>query len=103
MKVRLVIAAEWDLADSAEFYERQEIGAGDYFLKHLKAEIQALATNAGIHRKRFRGFHCVLAMPRFPYAIFYKITNGEVVVHAVLDERRDPKTLARILRDRSDT
>jgi plasmid stabilization system protein ParE len=102
MKVRLVIAAEWDLADGAEFYERQEAGAGAYFLKHLEAEIRALAQTAGIHRKRFRSFHCALAMPRFPYAIYYRITNGEVVVHAVLDERRDPATLQQILRDRSD-
>jgi hypothetical protein len=42
-------------------------------------------------------------MPRFPYAIFYKVINGEVVVHAILDERRDPKTIASILRNRSDT
>ena len=101
MKVRLAIAAEWDLVDGAEFYERQEAGAGDYFLRQLHAEIRALENTAGIHRKRLRRFHCALAMPRFPYAIFYKIIGGEVVVHAVLDERRDPKTIASILLDRS--
>ena len=102
MKVRLVTAAVWDLADGAEFYERQETGAGDHFLKHLQAEVRSLAQFGGIHRKRFHNFHCTLAMPRFPYAIFYKVTNGEVVVHAILDERRDPATLKSILRDRFD-
>lgn len=103
MKVRLVIDAEWDLVDGAEFYERQEPGAGEYFLKHLEAEVRALAHTAGIHRKRSRDFHCALAMPRFPYAILYKIIQGEVVVHAILDERRDPGTLAAIMRTRSDS
>jgi plasmid stabilization system protein ParE len=101
MRVRLAIAAEWDLADGAEFYERQEPGAGAYFLEHLEAKIRALAKCAGIHRKRFCGFHCALAMPKFPYGIFYTISNGEVVVHAILDERRNPETLESILKSRS--
>ena len=38
-------------------------------------------------------FHRALAS-RFPYAIYYKILEGEVVVFRVLDCRRDPPKIA---------
>jgi hypothetical protein len=35
---------------------------------------------------------------RFPHAIYYKITNNEVIVYRVIDCRRDPKWINRQLK-----
>jgi plasmid stabilization system protein ParE len=89
MKVRLLRPALEDLAAGRSFYDRQQEGVGDYFFDSLFSEIDSLALHAGIHRSIF-GFQRLLAK-RFPYAIYYRLINGEVVVFRVLDCRRDPK------------
>ena len=97
MKVRILRAALNDLARGREFYDRQSEGIGGYFFDSLFAEIDSLVLYAGIHRKQF-GYHRLLAQ-RFPYAIYYRIIEGEAVVHRVLDCRRDPRWIRRTLRE----
>ena len=50
---------------------------------------EAFQRGGRIHRTIF-GFQRLLAK-RFPYAIYYRLINGEVVMFRVLDCRRDPK------------
>lgn len=78
-----------DLADAYDFYEKQEIGIGDYFLTQIKADIDGLKITGGIHRVVYRDLHRLLSK-KFPYSIFYKYTNGQVLVVAVVDNRKDP-------------
>ena len=54
----------------------------------LSAEIDSLALYGGMHAMR-SGHHRMLSA-RFPFAVYYRIEHGQVVVHAVLDCRRDP-------------
>ena len=89
MKVRLLRSALEDLATGRSFYDRQQMGIGDYFFDSVFSEIDSLAVYGGIHRVDF-GFYRLLAK-RFPYAIYYRITGGEAVVFRVLDCRRDPQ------------
>ena len=96
MKVRILRPALEDLAAGRVFYERQHEGVGDYFFDSLFGEIDALALHAGIHRMQF-GYHRLLAW-RFPYAIYYRRSADEAVVHRVLDCRRDPKWIRGALR-----
>ena len=88
MRVRILDRAERDLEDGAEFYERQESGLGLYFFESLDADIASLAVTAGVHRK-VHGHHQLLAK-RFPYAIYYEVLDGVVLVNAVVDCRREP-------------
>ncbi|MDT4288839.1 type II toxin-antitoxin system RelE/ParE family toxin [Methylomonas sp. MO1] len=88
MKVRVLRSAIDDLGRARKFYERQEAGLGDYFFDSLFAEIDSLALYGGVHAVHF-GFHRMLAK-RFPYAIYYKILDGQVVVFRVLDCRSIP-------------
>lgn len=44
---------------------------------------------AGVHPKKFGSYHCMFAK-RFPFAIYYKMNEDLVYVHAILDCRRDP-------------
>ena len=96
MKVRILASAIQDLRDGKEFYDRQELGIGDYFQDCLFSDIDSLVLYGGIHRKVF-GYHRLLSK-RFPYAIYYRVEPGEVVVVCrVLDCRRDPKRIRRSL------
>jgi plasmid stabilization system protein ParE len=97
MRVRVLTSALKDLSHGRQFYEKQAEGIGDYFFDSLFADIDSLALYGGIHRKIF-GFYRLLAR-RFPYAIYYKMdSDGLVVVHRVLDCRRDPARIRQALK-----
>ena len=96
MKVRTLRSALLDLADGRRFYDRQGEGLGDYFFDTLFLEIDSLALCGGIHRKIF-GFHRSLSK-RFPYAVYYKVVEGDAVVFRVLDCRQDPRQTAEALK-----
>jgi hypothetical protein len=98
MKVRVLRPALEDLAAGRQFYDRHQEGVGGYFFDSLFSEIDALVIYAGIHRIQF-GYHRLLAR-RFPYAVYYRVVGGEVVVYRVLDCRRDPKWIRRALNEK---
>ena len=91
MKIQILRSAIQDLAVGRKFYDRQEAGIGDYFFDSLFADIDSLALYAGIHSVHF-GFHRLLAK-HLPYAVYYKIADGNAIVFRVLDCRRNPKQL----------
>ena len=88
MKVLVLRAALEDLASARRFYDRQELGIGDYFFDSLFSDIDSLTLYGGIHRVKY-GFLRMLSK-RFPYGIYYKMIDGEVIVFRVLDCRRHP-------------
>ena len=97
MNVSILQPAKLDLAECRDFYDRQDKGAGDYFVDGIMADIMELEHTAGIHRIVL-GFHRLFAT-RFPHAIYYKVQDGEALVFRVLDCRRNPRWIARQLRN----
>ena len=95
MKLQILPAAINDLSIGKLFYERQAEGVGDYFFDSLFSDIDSLILYAGIHKKEF-GFYRFLSN-KFPYAIYYKVTNKIVLVYRVLDLRQNPKQLKKYL------
>jgi hypothetical protein len=89
VKIRILDSAAQDLIDGAHFYERQELGLGEYFLDSLYADIDSLILYAGIHARFFSHYQRLLAK-RFPFAVYYKIDGNTVLIYAVLDCRRNP-------------
>jgi len=77
-----------DLADGYRFYEQQSGGLGIYFLDSLWSDIDSLAFFGGIHPLYF-GYHRLLSK-RFPFAVFYRVTENDVQVRAILDCRSNP-------------
>ena len=96
MKVRALRSALLDMADGRRFYDRQGEGLGDYFFDTLFSEIDSLALYGGVHRKIY-GFHRLLSK-RFPYAVYYRVVEGDAVVVRVLDCRQDPQQTAEALK-----
>ena len=96
MKVALSTGAEQDLLDGFEFYEFQQTNLGWYFLDSLYSDIDSLELFAGIHHKRFGDFYWTTSK-RFPFSIYYRLTDGTATVIAVLDSRQNPvKTQPRL-------
>jgi plasmid stabilization system protein ParE len=97
MKIRILPGAEQDLEIGADFYEAQAEGLGRYFNDCLMSDIESLRLYRGIHQQHYGLYRCI--SKRFPFAIFYDVTEDTVDIYAVLDCRQDPDTVnARILR-----
>ena len=88
MIVNISSDAEADLVDGFWFYERQSPGLGDYFRSCLIADIDSLAYYGGIHEIT-NGYHRALSK-RFPFCVYYSLSEEMIVIVAVVDARRDP-------------
>ncbi len=88
MKIKILSSANEDLIKGYEFYEKQELGLGTYFIDSLFSDIDSLQIYCGIHSIHFKYYR--MLSKRFPFAVYYQIMNEEVLVYAVLDCRRNP-------------
>ncbi len=89
MKIRILRKAMSHLADASRFYEQQSLGLGIYFRNCLIEDIERLHGTGGMHQIVPEGFFRSVSR-RFPFAIYYLVEGGEVIVAEVLDSRRDP-------------
>lgn len=90
--VRIGVSAERDLLVGFDFYEIQAAGLGQYFLDSLFSDIDALALYAGVYPRPLAGLHRSLSK-RFPFAIYYDFNGHPAIVLAVLDCRRNPRSI----------
>lgn len=97
MKIKILDLAERDLIEGFHFYEAQQVDLGSYFLNSLYAEIESLRLYAGIHEKSYKDYYRLLAR-RFPFAIYYRLENETVSIHAVVDCRKHPAWMRRRLK-----
>jgi len=100
MRVFLSASAEQDLLDGFAFYELQEKSLGWYFLDSLYADIDSLALYGGIHAKPFNKLYRTTGR-RFPFSIYYTVTEDVVTVIGVLDSRQNPAGIRAKLTSRS--
>lgn len=96
--VALMLEALEDIAAARKFYDAIESRVGDYFINSIFADIEGLELFHGAHSKQF-GLHKMNAK-RFPYGIFYRETETETQVVAVIDLRRRPSTIRKMLKNR---
>jgi hypothetical protein len=89
-----------DLNEGRAFYNFQEKGIGEYFNNCIISDIESLRIYAGIHPKRF-GFYQMLSR-RFPYALYYEISEEIACVTAILPMRRDPAWISKRLSQREE-
>jgi hypothetical protein len=88
MRIKILSIAENDLQEGYRFYGAQADGLGIYFLDTLYSDIDSLTYFAGMHPVVL-GYHRLLSK-RFPFAVYYQVNEGVVLVFAVLDCRRNP-------------
>jgi hypothetical protein len=97
VKIKILKSAYQDLISGFYFYEKQGKGLGTYFLDTLFSDIDSLQVYAGIHSIHFDKYHRLLSK-RFPFAIYYRVEEDMVYIHAVLDCRRNPAWIRKKLK-----
>jgi hypothetical protein len=89
MNVRILAEAQDDLKSGFRFYEAQATGLGSYFIDSLYSDIDSLRFFGGIHLVVADGYYRLLSK-KFPFAVYYLREGDTMIVHAVLDCRRNP-------------
>lgn len=87
-----------DMNEGKIFYSHRKPWLGEYFWDSILSDIESLYLYAGIHQFQF-GFQRLISK-RFPYAIYYDISDKVVRVVAVLPMRRDPAWIKKKLTGR---
>jgi toxin ParE1/3/4 len=81
-------AAQADLREARDWYDRRREGLGNEFLLAIADAMLALEEAPQRQPIYYRDFRRVLT-ERFPYRIFYRIEGQTVIVYRVLHGARD--------------
>jgi len=90
MKLKLLKAAQTDVANAIAYYNAQELGFGADFANEVRKTIERILQYPKAWSqvsKRTR--RC--QVNRFPYGVFYCLKNDIVIVIAVLHSHREPR------------
>jgi plasmid stabilization system protein ParE len=80
--------AEADLVDARQWYDDQRFGLGEEFLAAVAESLLDLENSPHTPAIYYRDFRRLLTK-RFPYKIFYRIVNDQVIVFRILHSARD--------------
>jgi len=91
MTYRIVVRPEAarEVQEAFDWYEQRSEGLGLEFLRAADACLAGVQRNPMAFPKAHKEMRRVL-MRRFPYALFYLIEEGSIVVVACFHARRDP-------------
>jgi toxin ParE1/3/4 len=89
--------AEQDLQEIYLWYEGKRIGLGHDFLLQVDAKLRLVKRDPFLFYEIYKGSRRCL-INRFPYKIFYKVEDQNVVVIAVVYGGRNPKWLKQRLK-----
>jgi plasmid stabilization system protein ParE len=90
MSYRVVVRsrAEADMAAAAKWYEEQSPGLGTEFLRAVEGCIASVARNPAMFAILYRNV-CRALLRRFPYGIFFLLTDDCITIIACLHGRQD--------------
>ncbi len=95
--VRIRPEAERDVRHAVSWHEEQRPSLGRELILELDAVYERLAENPHLYADIRRGIRRVIVR-RFPYGVFYLVSDTEVRVIAVVDMVRNPS----VWQDRAD-
>jgi toxin ParE1/3/4 len=89
--IRIVFREEAraDALSAFSFYEERREGLGERFRDHLGVAITAIQRSPELYSVVHRDLRRRL-VERFPYAVFYRLYPGVVVIVAVMHARQNP-------------
>ena len=82
--------ARQDILDAFSWYEEEAFGLGMEFLRCLDAAILSLERHLKIYPAVHETYRRALVR-RFPYAIYFEINAGHIIVYSVFHCSRDPQ------------
>jgi plasmid stabilization system protein ParE len=80
--------ADLDIEAAFTWYENERVGLGLEFLDELRSAYDRIATGPLNYQDLRSGIRRAL-LRRFPYAVYFVVDDGKVVVVAVLHASRD--------------
>jgi toxin ParE1/3/4 len=81
--------AEEDLARAKKWYDDKRDGLGVEFLEEVDEAFESIRRMPLVSRILFADLRRMLVR-RFPYAVFYRVTEDRITVVAVYHTSRDP-------------
>lgn len=92
MNRRLIIrpAAEQDLSEARDWYEAQRPGLGDEFLTAVDSRFEHIMDFPESYAVVYRGVRAA-GLHRFPYVVYYRLTDQVPEILAVLHGSRSPR------------
>ena len=81
--------AEIDLAEAYDWYEHQRQGLGEDFFLRVEAAFESIRYDPQVCTKIYKNVRRKLVR-RFPYGIFFAISQNKICVLAVLHAKRNP-------------
>lgn len=82
--------AEQDVADAYIWYEEQEFGLGEEFLRCVDACILLIRRNPEIGRVVYESYRRAVVR-RFPYVVFYEYLNDTIIIYSVFHSSQNPQ------------
>lgn len=82
--------AEADLADAKKWYDDRRDGLGAEVVEKIEEALNTIRRIPLVSRLVYRDLRRVLVR-RFPYAVFYRVTDEQITVVAVYHTSRDPR------------
>jgi toxin ParE1/3/4 len=82
--------AENDLIEAYQWYEQQYLGLGESFLKCVETSLDSIRNNPDVSTQIYKNLRRKL-IRRFPYGIFYAVSERTISIVAVMHAKRCPK------------
>lgn len=82
--------AEQDITQAYAWYEEQEIGLGEEFLRCVDACLQLIQRQSRMFQVVHENYRRAI-IRRFPYVIFYEDVENKILIYAVFHCSQDPK------------
>ena len=100
--IRFLPEVEEDVIAGYAWYEEKAPGLGEEFLRMFYACAGEIPRNPLLYPKVYREFRRRL-LRRFPYAIYFRIEDNEIIVFGLFHCARDPRAIRAKLRRRNET
>ena len=91
MKVSFLDVAAQEFAEAREYYDNQRVGLGDEFALEVQQTIGRIVEHPSAWAPlSSRTRRC--RMRRFPFGVIYQLRADQILIVAILHERRDPRS-----------
>ena len=88
-KIRFLSPAEIEMLDAAAYYETRVPELGTDFLSTIEIAVLDLSDDPGKWPMIGKEIRRPI-LPRFPYSILYKIDPEEIIIVAIMHQKRRP-------------
>ena len=87
--VRFLSPAQIEMLDAAAYYETRVAELGSNFISTIETAVLGLSEDPEKWPVAGKDIRRVL-LPRFPYSILYKIDPTEIIIVAIMHQKRRP-------------